>query len=184
MVVSTATAAFAAGSPDYQPRYVHTTKNDKLIVYKDKAKEDKKETLNATLVAVSLQRLKEEDKLILGSGVQGYVTKDDNSTKYFLTSIGPNAITGSKAKTVKLGAKVTKLNRRAFAGAQNLTKIVFTGSAAVTVNKKAFKGLKKSQLKKIKVRVSAKMSAADFEALKAALVACGLNANKIKQAAK
>jgi hypothetical protein len=51
----------------------------------------------------------------------------------------------------------------------------------VTVSKKAFKGLKKSQLKKIKVRVNKKMSKKNFKKLKTALKKAGIPAKNIKR---
>ena len=173
MVVSTATAAFAAGSPAYQPKYVKTNKNDKIVVYQNN---------EATMSQISLKSQK-LTKLILGTGKQGTVTGEDKVTKYELTSIGAYAVPKTaKAETIKLGKKVKKLNRKALSGAIKMTKLVFTNPELPTINKNAFKGLKKSQLAKVKVRVSADMKAEDFAKLKETLVSLGFTEGKILQA--
>ena len=80
--------------------------------------------------------------------------------------------------------KTTKVAAGAFKGCTKLKLLKFKSKKwgkSYKFSKKAFKGLKKSQIKKIKVKVNKKMSKKDFKRLKKQLKAAGIPAKNIKK---
>lgn len=120
-----------------------------------------------------------------------YVTKPVG--EYKLSSKGTAAlakITKSKQKTIKtkniystckyngVTYKVTKINAKAFAKCKKLKTINVKGIYLKTVDKKAFKGLKKSQIAKIKVKISKKNK--NYKKLKKQFKKAGIKSKNIK----
>ena len=77
--------------------------------------------------------------------------------------------------------KVKKVKAKAFAKAKKLKKINIKCTYYVQFDKKAFKGLKKSQVKKIKVYINKKMSKKNYKKLKKALIKAGIKKGNIKK---
>lgn len=91
-----------------------------------------------------------------------YASFKKDGRKYTVTKVAASAFKGcTKLKTIKI--KSSKWTKK------------------YSFSKKAFKGLKKSQIKKIKVKVNKKMSKADFKRLKKQLKAAGIPAKNIKK---
>lgn len=104
-----------------------------------------------------------------------------DGVKYTVTTVGANAFkNATKAKAITLPKTITSINAKAFATNKKLTKITLKGTKAVTVNKNAFKGLNKSQKKKIVVYYNKSMSKAQVKKLKAALKKAGISTKNIK----
>ena len=74
--------------------------------------------------------------------------------------------------------KVTEIKAKAFAKAKKLKKIDVKGKYLKKVNAKAFKGLKKSQVKKIVVKISKKNK--NYKKLKKQFIKAGIAKKNIK----
>jgi len=80
--------------------------------------------------------------------------------------------------------KVVRIGKYAYRNCNNLKKIKVKSQYCNQVNKLAFKGMKKSVKKNLKVVVTKKMSAKNFKALKKLLVKRGLTAKNITKSKK
>ncbi len=103
--------------------------------------------------------------------------------KYTVTGVR-NAVfkNAVKAKTIKLGKNVINLYPKAFKKLpKTVKKIYFMATKIGKIDKTAFKGLKKSQAKKITVYVNKKMNSASFKKLKKALKKAGFTKIKKKK---
>lgn len=74
--------------------------------------------------------------------------------------------------------KIVAIDKGAFKNAKKLKKINVKGVNLKTVNKQAFKGLKKSQVKKIVVKISKKNK--NYKKLKKQFIAAGIKKSNIK----
>lgn len=80
--------------------------------------------------------------------------------------------------------KINKVAAGTFKGCKKLRSLRFKSkkwTKSYSFSKKAFKGLKKSQIRKIKVRVNKKMPKADYKRLKKQLKAAGIPAKNIRK---
>ncbi len=88
------------------------------------------------------------------------------------------------SKNVTINGKTYKVNaiaNNAYKGVKNLKSINVYSKYLTKVGKKAFAGISKAKLAKVKVNVTKKMSAARFNKLKKALIARGFKAKNIKR---
>lgn len=108
-------------------------------------------------------------------------TRKMNGTKYTVTAVGANAVKGYKVQTLTLSKTVTKVLSGAFTGAKSLKTVKVATTKKVTVNKNAFKGLTKKQMKNVVVKVNKKMSKANYNALVKQLVKAGVSQKNIKK---
>ena len=86
-----------------------------------------------------------------------------NGTSYNITTVGSGALKdASNVKTIELGANIDRIEKKAFAGAENLKKIKVNGTKAFRIAKGAFGKLDTS---KMKVVVSSEMSTREYNKL-------------------
>ena len=86
-----------------------------------------------------------------------------NGTSYTITTVGSGALKdASNLKTIELGADIDRIEKKAFAGAENLKKIKVNGTKAFRIAKGAFGKLDTS---KMKVVVSSEMSTREYNKL-------------------
>ncbi len=100
----------------------------------------------------------------------------ENGTSYTVTAIAPKAI-NNKVKTLTVGKNIRLIRAKAFSRAKRLRTIQFTGTNAVKVNKKAFKGI---NTKKITIKVKKQMSKKNYRAFAKSLKKAGFK-GKIKK---
>ena len=103
--------------------------------------------------------------------------------KYTVTGVRNGVFKNAKkAKTIVLGKTVVNLYPKAFKSLPKTVKIIKIKATKIKcIDKTAFKGLKKSQAKKIKVYVNKKMDKKSFDKLKKALKKAGFQAKNIKK---
>ena len=112
------------------------------------------------------------------------------SGEYQTYKDGHAALIGIKSKSIKTKSisdvrtykgypyKITTIKAKAFAKAKKLKKINVKGKYLKTVSSKAFKGLKKSQIKKIVVKISKKNK--NYKKLKKQFIKAGIAKKNIK----
>lgn len=157
MMAFTVGTGFAATSSNTSGKTSDTkgTMKCEVGVYKYSAKAGKK-TGTATLIKIK----KSQQKKIKTKTI--YATCKYKGKTYKTTKVAAGAFKGcTKLKTLKFKTK--------------------KWGKSYKFSKKAFKGLKKSQIKKIKVKVNKKMSKKDFKRLKKQLKAAGIPAKNIKK---
>ena len=103
-----------------------------------------------------LEKAENKKKVSLG-------TVTVNGTSYNITTVGSGALKdASDVKTIELGADIDRIEKKAFAGAENLKKIKVNGTRAFRISKGAFGKLDTS---KMKVVVSSEMSSREYNKL-------------------
>jgi hypothetical protein len=119
--------------------------------------------------------------------------KNQKGTKdglYTTTQSGEAYLTGLYKKNIKdkkipstytkdgYNYKITQLNKASLGKAKKLKTIKVTGKYLKKVDKKVFKGLKKSQIKKIKVKITKKNP--NYKSLKKQFANAGVKKSNIK----
>lgn len=140
-------------------------------------------TVAATTAFGATSSLKKGDKTTIKNGSTYVATSKKTASWTMSKKQRKSAKTVTVAKTVKIKGKKLKVNliaANAIKGAKKLKTIKILGD--VKINKKAFKGVKKSRLAKIVVKVKkSAMSKAKFNKLKATLIKYGFKAKNIKR---
>lgn len=94
-----------------------------------------------------------------------------NGVKYTVTEIGAKAFANCKnATNVTLPKTIEKIGANTFTGANKLKTVELSGTKAIAIDKKAFKGV---DTKKMTIQVSKKMSKKELAKLKKSLKAAG-----------
>lgn len=136
----------------------------------ESAKNPKNANETITCISKNTASYKTADKKTTVKVPASVTIKD---VKYSITTLNKDAFGANKVKSVNLPKSLKTIGSQAFKGDKKLAKITIN-SKKLSVNKNAFKGLKKSQLKKIKVIVNKKnMTKKDFTTLQKSLVKLG-----------
>ena len=105
-----------------------------------------------------------------------------DGTSYKVDTLGTNAMKGKKkVKTLTTPTTLTDFQAKSFTGAKKLKTVKVKTKKKVTVDKDAFKGLSKTQKKKIVIRVNKKMSNKNFKKLVKQFVKAGIPKKNIKK---
>lgn len=176
MVLSTGVSAFAAPSPT-------GTQDQKYVDNEDK--EVSVTNSKATKAYTHVEGFATISK-IKRSTVKTYTTPKTvtyNGLVYTVNGVRNNVFKNAvKAKKIVLGATITNLYTKAFGKLpKTVTTIQFKSKSIRVIDKTAFKGLKKSQAKKIKVIINKKMDSKSFKKLQKALIKAGFSKKNIKK---
>ena len=168
LAFAVAADALAAGSPEEAP----TTGGNNIVPKTDGDVESTqvsytkviKKIKKTTKKTVKVGPFKDEN------GKPGNILFKKNSLKKL-----------KKMRTLKMKGTAVSFGRQAFAKCKRLTKIDLSECKTVKFGKKAFKGLSKAKLKKIKIILPKSMSTAEYKKLKKKLVKMGIKSKNIKR---